>query len=163
VIFGGLAAAGAWEVQAQSALAPSPVQFALTGITLEQTARLTVTAVVIRGYPPGPCRALLRFVDAQGKTLTNADGQPAEKRVVLSSGESAYLDVQSVGRDVRRLDLRPVVFDRPADGRFPPGPCLPQLEILDTPTQSTLVLNPGVAVGGWTGNHNETLVRDAGE
>jgi len=30
----------------------------------------------------------------------------------------------------------------------------------DNATQSTLVINPGIAVSGWTSNHNETLVRD---
>jgi len=163
VLIAGLGAA-AWEVQAQSARNASPVQFALTGITLDQTARLTVSAITDRSYPPGPCRALLSFVDPQGQTLVNSAGRPVEKRVVLQPGESDFLDIQGTdaGRDARRLDLRPVLLDLDING-YPPGPCLPQLEIIDTTTQATLLINPGVAVGGWGTNHNETLVRDAGE
>ena len=162
VAMAGAGAAVAWGVDAASARTPSPMQFALTGITAAQTARLSVSAVMDPNASAGPCRALLTFVGPLGQTLTNSDGEPAEKRVVLQPGESAFLDFQAGSRDASRLDLRPVVFGRPG-GSVPSGPCLPQLEIIDTATQTTLVINPGVVVGGWGSNHNETLVRDAGE
>ena len=161
VAIAGTGAAAARGFDALSARTASPMQFALTGITADQTARLSVSAVMDPNAPAGPCRAVLTFVGPQGQTLTNRDGEPAEKRVALQPGESAFLDFQAGSRDASRLDLRPVVFDR-QDGSVPSGPCLPQLEIIDTATQTTLVINPGVVVGGWA-NHNETLVRDAGE
>ena len=158
-------AGAALELTAQSARTASPVQFALTEITPEQTARLSISAVVNGGFRARGCDAILTFVDAHGQTLVNSDGHAVESHVTLRPGESAFLDlgVTDTGRldASRRLNFRPVVFDGGGSGG-PSGPCLPQLEIIDTATQATLVINPGVAVGGWN-NHNETLVRDTDE
>lgn len=153
------AGAGAPELGAQASRAlPSPIQFALTGITADQTARLTVSAVTDRAVPPGPCRVTLGFVDPHGHPLLNSDGRILESQVTLQAGESAFLDLTSASRT--RLNFRPVVVEQSGGGNS--SICLPQLEIIDNATQSTVVINPGTAVGGWGTNHNETLLHDAG-
>ena len=152
VIMGLAIAAVTALVEAQASRNASPVQFSLTGITADQTARLSVSAIDVGRGPAQACRATLTFVDPQGQTLLNSDGRPIEKHVALRPGESNFLEVQLGARATARLDLRPVVVD---DG----GACLPQLEIIDNATHSTLVVNPGIAVGGFS-NHSETIVRD---
>ena len=138
---------------------PSPVQFALTGITADQIARLTVSAVTDRAYPPGPCRATLSFVDQQGHPLLNSDGRALESQVTLQAGESAFLDLGGASAG-RRLNFRPVVVEQGTGGNA--AICLPQLEIIDNATQTTSVINPGTLVTGWGANHSETLLRDQG-
>jgi len=146
------------ELGAQASRAtPSPVQFALTGITSDQTARLTVSAVTDRAYPPGPCRVTLSFVDQQGHALLNSDGRVLESQVTLQPGESAFLDIGGASAS-RRLNFRPVVVEQGAGGNA--AICLPQLEIIDNATQTTSVINPGTLVTGWGANHNETVLRD---
>jgi hypothetical protein len=131
----------------------TPIQFAMTGITSNQTARLTVTTVSRFGAA-GLCRATLAFVDAAGQSLLNSDGRPIEKRVSLSAGESAFLDIMVDRASDGRVNIRPVVSEE--EGAR--AGCLPQLEIIDTATQATLVINAGISVGGWGSNHNESLI-----
>ena len=146
-------------VEAQSQQV-SPVQFALTGITADQTARLTVSTLMTDGPRPVGCRATLMFVDAAGNAIVNDRGEPARKDVNLHSpGSSEWVDVTTVGAvSDTRLPMRPIVL---IQDRFA-GACLPQLEIIDNATQRTVILNPGVLVTRWGPNHNETLLGRAG-
>ena len=137
------------------------VHFGLTGITRGQIARLSVTNDPLTGFPPGPCRVTLSFVDAAGRPLTNAEGGTVSSTVTVDPGHSDVLDLDAgafLGSvDRSRLDVRPIAA--PPVG-FPPGPCVPSFEVIDTKSSSTVFMNPGVASAALTNNHNETLVED---
>ena len=154
--FGAIVVTGTAVFVEAQARQVSPVQFAMTGITADQTARLTVSALTTDG---SVCRATLSFVDADGDDIVTAAGEPAKKNVMLTQGASDFLDVTLQGglQDTRRSMLRPmvVILSRSADA------CLPQLEIIDNATQRTVILNPGIVAAGWGANNNETLLRVA--
>ena len=101
-------------------------------------------------------------MDVNGDTLVRPDGTPARKDVVLEAGHSAFVQVQAgalLGRDETRLNLRAVLYlTSPPDPDVPP-PCVPSLEVIDGDTGRTRLLSMG-GPRTYSGNHNETLVRD---
>jgi hypothetical protein len=143
---------------------PPPVatgQFGLMGAIRGEIVRLSITNISL--YPPDPCRATLAFLDINGDTLVRPDGTPARKDVVLEAGHSAFLQVQAgafLGRDETRLNLRAVILTSPPDPNIPP-PCVPSLEVIDSETGRTRLFSMG-GPRTYSGNHNETLVRDLG-
>lgn len=79
------------------------------------------------------------------------------------AGHSAFVQVQAgafLGRDETRLNLRAVILVTPPDPNLPP-PCVPSLEVIDGATGQTRLLSAG-GPRTYSGNHNETLVRDLG-
>jgi hypothetical protein len=155
-----------------------PGRWGLFGIVADQTARVSVvnTSGDPRGYPPGPCRVSVAFQDVDGTVLKEA-------RFTLRPGQAASLDYgfqpppepehgDAIGAAAGRLgrqDLRARIAivnlvapdpDRP--DAFPPGPCVPTVEVFETATGRTAFLLAEARMG-WGTNHNETLVRDAGE
>ncbi|HEU0094696.1 MAG TPA: hypothetical protein VFS78_21455 [Vicinamibacteria bacterium] len=154
-----------------------PGRWGLFGIVADQTARVSVvnTSGDPGGYPPGPCRVALAFVDVGGQVLE-------ETRTVLAPGQAASLDyafqpppdgergeagasADRVGRQDLRARIEIVNLVPPPDQdrqSVPPGPCVPAVEVFETATGRT-AFTVAEARMGWAGNHNETLVRDAGE
>jgi hypothetical protein len=134
---------------------PSPDRHALfgqIGITRGQTARLNVSnlPLPVNDLPPGPIRVELSFVDADGNTLINTDGQPIRRVVMLEPGHSTFLQINAnnlLGRDEIRLNFRPVVKLTPPDGTrsLPPGPTT--LEVIENTSGKTGLLYPGVIRG----------------
>ena len=155
------AAGAAIGVGAQGARHRPLVQFGLMGVARGQVARLSVTNTPIPGLPPGPCRVHVSFVDPSGNPLVSRDGAEASADLSVDPGFSEHLDLDANAHlpspDAVRLDLRPIATP---EAGFPPGPCLPSFEVIDTRTSSTVCVNPGVASATLTGNHNETLVHD---
>ena len=64
-----------------------PGRWGLFGIVADQTARVSVVNISAdpRGYPPGPCRVSLAFVDSEGIVLKEA-------RLTLRPGQAMSLD-----------------------------------------------------------------------
>jgi len=125
---------------------PDPPAFGMIGISEGQTARLNVVNVATPfEVSPGPCRANLQFVDADGHVL-------ASRRVSLSAGRATSLDyaVTFAGAGAvlgpARAEIRPVVD--PLIGGVSPGPCRATVEIVDNETGRTSVFYAPSAVGG---------------
>lgn len=121
-------------------------QFGMMGAIRGEVARLNVSNV--NATPPGPCHAILAFVDANGDVLLRPDGSPVRREVKLEAGHSAFLQFQAanlIGRDETRLNFRPVLLVPQPGSPFPPDPCVPSLEIIDNATGQTRLLTPGVA------------------
>jgi hypothetical protein len=152
-----------------------PGRWGLFGIVADQTARVSVvnTSADPRGQAPGSCRVSLGFVDSEGVVLK-------ETRLTLRPGQATSLDYEfgappergdavggTAGRgrqDLRaRIEIGNLVDPGDREPRFLPlGPCVPTVEVFETATGRT-AFTVAEARMGWTGNHNETLVRDAGE
>jgi len=119
---------------------PDP-PFGMVGIAQGQTARLNV---VNTGSPAAfapPCRAHLRFFDANGRVL-------ASLRADVEAGQATFLDftpnfvpTNTVG-DVAppgRAEIRPALHA--IDGEYAP-PCRTSVEIFDNATGRTSVFVP---------------------
>ena len=130
-----------------------PGRWGLFGIVADQTARVSVvnTSADPRGYPPGPCRVSLAFVDSEGIVLKEA-------RLTLRPGQATSLDYgfqappepdrgDAVGatadrggrQDLRaRIEIVDLVDPGDREPRFfPPGPCVPTVEVFETATGRT--------------------------
>jgi hypothetical protein len=145
-----------------------PGRWGLFGIVADQTARVSVvnTSGDPGGYPPGPCRVALAFVDVGGQVLE-------ETRTVLAPGQAASLDyvpppdsdrgeaaasADRVGRhDLRaRIEIADLVDPEDREPRsYPPGPCVPAVEVFETATGRTAFMVAEARMG--SANHNETL------
>jgi hypothetical protein len=133
-----------------------PGRWGLFGIVADQTARVSVvnTSDDPHGYPPGPCRVALAFVDADGTVLKQA-------RLTLRPGQATSLDYgfqpppdpdrgDAVGaaadrggrQDLRaRIEIADLVDPGDRQPRlYPPGPCVPSVEVFETATGRTAVL-----------------------
>lgn len=152
-----------WEVRRVRANAPPDPDrtFGMVGITPGQTMRLNVVNLIPppdpdrNGVPPGPCRVLLSFRDAQGQPFSDSNGQPIGRVVELQAGQSAFLDLNanlfsaplSTNADVAsgplRLQLRPFVrvLSTPPDSdkQVPPGPCRATMEVFDNTSGRTSI------------------------
>jgi hypothetical protein len=134
-----------------------PGRWGLFGIVADQTARVSVvnTSGDPGGYPPGPCRVTLAFVDVEGTVLKEA-------LMTLRPGQATSLDygfqappepdrgeaIGATGDRLDRQDLRarigivnlaaPPEPERPHG--VPPGPCVPSVEVFETATGRTAFL-----------------------
>jgi len=118
-----------------------PTGFGMVGVADGQTARLNLVNVGVpdptTGIPPGPCRARLQFVDADGGVL-------AARGVAPEAGHSTFLDftpsfipIDTNGAVAPlRAEIRAVVL---SDSAAPPGPCRLTLEIFDNVTGRTQI------------------------
>ena len=102
------------------ALAPIPafadleaVVFGMSGVVAGETTRVSVTNIAAPATSPTrPCCAELRFVDAAGNTVLNADSQPYVSQVTLAPGASASLTLPAPGFATglaNRFSYRPVI------------------------------------------------------
>jgi hypothetical protein len=155
-----------------------PGRWGLFGIVADQTARVSVvnTSGDPGGYPPGPCRVALAFVDVEGTVLKEAlmtlrPGQATSLDYGFASppqpesGDAIGATADRLGRqDLRaRIEIADLVDPGDREPRsFPPGPCVPTVEVFDTATGRTAFMVAEARMG-WGPNHNETLVRDSGE
>ena len=121
-----------------------PGRWGLFGIVAGQSARVSVvnTSGDPHGYPPGPCRVGLAFVDADGTVLNEA-------RVTLPPGQATALEFiwfersgASGRQDLRaRVDIADLVDPEDRQPRlYPPGPCVPSVEVFETATGRTAFL-----------------------
>jgi hypothetical protein len=119
---------------------PDPPRFGMVGIADGQTARLNLVNLGIpttSALPP-PCRAHLKFFDADGNLL-------ASRPVDLKPGEAAFLDfVPSFVPPVNGTDLAPLRAEirgavRPVDDLLAP-PCKATFEIFDNVSGRTSIL-----------------------
>jgi|SRR5215831_10929271 len=152
-----LATAAVWEVQHVKANAPPDPErtVGMVGITQGQTMRLNVVNLnppPDPDAPPGPCRMLLSFRDANGQPFSDSNGQVIGQVVELQGGQSAFLDLNgdifaggiSTNGGPARLQLRPVVRvlvspPDPEAGNVPPGPCFPTMEVFDNTSGRTSI------------------------
>jgi hypothetical protein len=153
-----------------------PGRWGLFGIVADQTARVSVvnTSADPGGFSPGACRVSLAFVDSEDIVLKEA-------RLTLRPGQATSLDYEfgappergdAVGevagrtgrQDLRaRIEIADLVDPRDRDPKFLPlSPCVPAVEVFETATGRTAFMVAEARMG-WGTNHNETLVRDAGE
>lgn len=131
-----LAAAGfLFNVARASASESYSRNFGMTGITLSQTARLSVVSV--DNPDLRPVRVELLFLDNQGRVL-------AQSQETLLPGQAALLDLRGVeaARGVNRAQIR-------AQVRFVDNPdirvaqkVLPTLEVIDNASGRTTVVVP---------------------
>ena len=122
------------KVQAQDQLPPpvnDRISFGMVGITEGQTVRVNVTNFIApndSGYPPGPTRVVIRFLNSAGRPVTNRAGEVIRRVVDLQRGESTFLDINysDLPPGPSRAQLRAVITEQPppVDGTnaFPPGP-----------------------------------------
>jgi hypothetical protein len=119
----------------------------MVGITDAQTIRINVvnTNDPNPSLPPGPCRVVLNFRDADGNLFRNSDGQPIRRVVQLPAGQSAFLDLNGdVFARAGRIQLRPVARVQQPDGNgnFPPDPCISTVEVINNATLQTSFVIP---------------------
>jgi hypothetical protein len=120
--------------------------FGMVGITVGQTARLNVVNAI---SDPGvvPCRVTLSFFDSAGRLL----GGPDTK--LLGAREAAFSDFAITDPGIRpgdRVQFRANVsleFDNPLERRACGNNLIPTLEIFNTATGQTQILNPLVIRG----------------
>jgi hypothetical protein len=114
--------------------------FGLHGIVSGQTARITATNLAPRATPGEPVRLELSFVDAAGRTVINALGQPLVLQVALQAGASAFLDLRV---PAGTLLMRPVVRRfAPLRPSAPQAPVVVGAEIFDSASGVTKVAQP---------------------
>ena len=134
---------------------PEPPGFGMVGISFGQTLRLNVvnTGGVLSGFPPGPCKVQLGFLDENGRYVRKAGGrdgvgEPVRKAGRLESGQSMSLDLRaddvSMDRD-GRVEVR-AAWLRDGIGNFPPGPCRATLEMIDNSTGRTSFVLQGASL-----------------
>jgi hypothetical protein len=147
---GGARSRKAWAFNPQP---EPPGRWGLFGIVADQTARVSVvnTSGDPGGYPPGPCRVSLAFVDRAGVVLKEA-------RLTLRPGQATSLDYgfaappdpergDAIGsttdgrsrQDLRaRIEIADLVDPGDRQSRLvPPGPCVPTVEVFETATGRT--------------------------
>jgi hypothetical protein len=117
------------------------ISFGIVGITEGQTVRVNVSNSIApndSGYPPGPTRVVIRFLNPAGRPVTNRSGDVIRQVVELQRGESTFLDINfsEFPPGPIRAQLRAVITEQPppvGEGNpFPPGP---------TTVQSVEVIN----------------------
>lgn len=128
---------------------PGAVQiaFGVAGLAHLQTARLNVAAV--GGGAPDPagvCRVGLGFRDAGGQLFRDASGMDVAAELLVASGRAVSLDLREAdafrGRTGRRVAVRPEVrWLDPTSGPSPCGILVATLEIIDSLTGRTVLLN----------------------
>jgi hypothetical protein len=132
--------------------------FGMVGIAAGQTARLNVVNAIPVGPPQlpsgPPVRVTIMFVDANGNPF-NIGGALLQTTVMLSPGQSAFLDLNSdaipVGPPIipsgppTRIQIRALVSD--CEG-CSSGLVVPTLEVFDNATgKTTLALPDTPAIG----------------
>jgi len=145
-----------WKVRRVTAVSPPDPErtVGMVGITLGQTMRLNVVNLnppPDPDVPPGPCRVLLSFRDANGQPFTDGNGQVIGQVVELQGGQSAFLDLNgdlvaggiSTNGGPARLQLRPfvrvLVAPPDPDKQIPPGPCRATMEVFDNTSGRTSI------------------------
>ena len=142
---------GTRKVQAQDQLPPpvnDRISFGMVGITEGQTVRVNVTNFIApndSGYPPGPTRVVIRFLNSAGRPVTNRAGEVIRRVVDLQRGESTFLDINysELPPGPTRAQLRAVITEQPppVDGTnaFPPGPSTVQtVEVINNANGRTV-------------------------
>ena len=134
---------------------PEPPGFGMVGIGLGQTLRLNVvnTGGVLSGFPPGPCKVQLGFLDESGRYVRKAGGRDGVTELVrkagrLESGQSMSLELTAddVMMDFGgRAEVR-AAWLRGGVGDFPPGPCRATLEMIDNATGRTSFVLQGASL-----------------
>jgi hypothetical protein len=149
VLLAAVAAAGGVRSRKAWAFNPQPEppgRWGMFGLVEGQTARVTVvnTSADPHGYPPGPCRVSLAFVDSEGIVLKEA-------RLTLRPGQATSLDYgfqappdpdRATRQDLRaRIAISDLVDPGDRVSRlYPPGPCVPAVEVFETATGRTAFL-----------------------
>lgn len=134
---------------------PDPPAFGIVGITWGQTLRVNVVntkGISTSEVPPGPCRVVMTFLDANGNPFTNGNGVIISRDVQLLGGQSTFLllNADNFVRETNvRLQLRPNVRIQQADimnGTPPPDPysCIPSVEVISNATGKTQFMMPFV-------------------
>ena len=153
---------GTRKVQAQDQVPPpvnDRISFGMVGITEGQTVRVNVSNFIApndSGYPPGPTRMVIRFLNAAGHPVTNRGGEVIRSVVDLRRGESTFLDISfsELPPGPSRAQLRAVITEMPppvaGTNPFPPGPTTVQsVEVINNANARTVFFigNPGVIRG----------------
>jgi len=142
---------GTRKVQAQDQVPPpvnDRISFGMVGITEGQTVRVNVSNFIApndSGYPPGPTRVVIRFLNAGGHPVTNRGGEVIRRVVDLQRGESTFLDINysELPPGPTRAQLRPVITENPPpigdSNALPPGPSTVQtVEVINNANGRTV-------------------------
>jgi len=130
-----------------------PGRYATLGLVQGQSIRINASNIAPTdpNSPPDPCRVRLAFVDGDGNALTNPrTGEAVRRTVTLQNGQSTFLNLNAdefFNGDVTatRLQLRPVFRSETlnSEGKAPPDPCTPSVEVLDNATLKTSFVYEG--------------------
>lgn len=140
---------------AQASVAERGLELAALNLAHAQTAQLHLTipppedAATSDPLRPEACEAELSFVDLNGETYVDRDGQPVTRRVSVLPGQTWSLSLPAsiaLGDDLRRPGARALfrgiarLVSPPADGHADPCGCAQlSVEIHDTRTGRTTV------------------------
>jgi hypothetical protein len=125
---------------------PDP-PFAMVGIAQGQTARLNLVNTGSPAALPPPCRARLRFLDADGNVLANLRAEAVADHATFLDYTASFAPNNTVGDTVApaRAEIRAAVHF--IDDQIPP-PCRVNVEIFDNTTGRTSIqLPPGPCRG----------------
>ncbi|MGH9412016.1 MAG: hypothetical protein ACRD1V_21475 [Vicinamibacterales bacterium] len=128
-----------------AAFTPQPdPPFGMVGIVAGQTARLNLvnTASPTATVPPDPCRARLRFLDADGNVVARlvAEVQPGQATFLDFSPSTVPVNTLGAVAGPIRSEIRASVTF--VDGQVPPDPCRVNVEIFDNASGRTTVAFP---------------------
>ena len=153
---------GTRKVQAQDQVPPpinDRISFGMLGITEGQTVRVNVSNSIApndSGYPPGPTRVVIRFLNSVGRPVTNRSGEVIRQALELQRGESTSFDLNfgELPPGPIRAQLRAAITEVPPptndSNALPPGPTTVQsVEVINNANARTVLFmgNPGVIRG----------------
>src|SRR6185369_8589557 len=134
--------------QANAEILGKPKPLTVVGITVGQTARISVRHWVNPDstFPPDPCMVVMEYHDPAGRLLTDRSGRPFQRTVNINPGRGAFLDLN--GNEVTaggvRVTLIPCIkiLSLPAGSR-----AVPTFEVYVNETKKSQHLSPGVIRG----------------
>jgi hypothetical protein len=117
---------------------PDP-PFGMVGIAQGQTARLNLVNTGSPAELAPPCRAHLRFLDANGNVLASLRAEAAADHATFLDYAASFAPINTVGDAVgpARAEIRAAV--QFTDDQFAP-PCRVNVEIFDNTTGRTSIL-----------------------
>jgi hypothetical protein len=133
--------AGTALARTATAFNPQPdPPFGMIGIAQGQTARLNLvhTGSPTEALLAPPCRARLRFLDADGNVLTRMTAEVAAGHSTFLDYSAAFVGTNADAVGPVRAEIRTAVTF--LDEQLPPDPCRITVEIFDNATGRTSIL-----------------------
>jgi hypothetical protein len=132
--------------QANAEILGKPKPLTVVGITIGQTARISVRHWVNPDLPPptDPFTVVMEYHDTAGRLLTDRSGRVFQRTVTINPGRGAFLDLNGNEFGSGRLTIIPCikVLSLPAGSR-----AVPTFEVYSNDTKKSQHLSPGVIRG----------------